>query len=216
MEYPRRYERALVGILFFTWGTIFLDRMCQLYLAPYFAPVFRLNNQQIGFLASVVSIAWAIGSLFFGAVSDRFGRRTILIPAVLFFSALSWISGLARSYHELLAIRALIGLAEGPCWVAISALLEQSSHLSRRGRNVGIVTSGAARNRSAANLFAVSCSAIRVSSLAMRRTLPSRTLPNPLFLRTISSAWSQGTLSRTMVTEPETLGSMSILSPLIS
>ena len=144
VEYSRRYERALVGILFFTWGTVFLDRMSQLYLAPYFAPVFQLDDQQIGFLASVVSISWAIGSLFFGAVSDRFGRRKILIPAVLFFSALSWISGLARSFHELLAIRALIGLAEGPCWVAISALLEESSHLSRRGRNVGIVTSGAA------------------------------------------------------------------------
>jgi predicted MFS family arabinose efflux permease len=144
VDSSRRYERTLVGILFFTWGTVFLDRMSQLYLAPYFAPVFRLNDQQIGFLASVVSISWAIGSLFFGALSDRFGRRKILIPAVLIFSAFSWLSGLARSFHELLAIRALIGLAEGPCWVAISALLEQSSHVSRRGRNVGIVTSGAA------------------------------------------------------------------------
>jgi predicted MFS family arabinose efflux permease len=144
VEISRRYERTLVGILFFTWGTVFLDRMSQLYLAPYFAPVFRLNDQQIGFLASVVSISWAIGSLFFGAASDRFGRRKILIPAVLIFSAFSWLSGLARSFHELLIIRALIGLAEGPCWVAISALLEESSARSRRGRNVGIVTSGAA------------------------------------------------------------------------
>ncbi len=144
MDISRRYERTLVAILFFTWGTVFLDRMSQLYLAPYFAPVFRLNDQQIGFLASVVSIAWAIGSLLFGAASDRFGRRKILIPAVLIFSAFSWLSGLARSFHELLVIRALIGLAEGPCWVAISALLEESSARSRRGRNVGIVTSGAA------------------------------------------------------------------------
>lgn len=144
MDISKRYERTLVAILFFTWGTVFLDRMSQLYLAPYFAPVFRLNDQQIGLLASVVSIAWAIGSLLFGAASDRFGRRKILIPAVLIFSAFSWLSGLARSFHELLVIRALIGLAEGPCWVAISALLEESSARSRRGRNVGIVTSGAA------------------------------------------------------------------------
>jgi MFS family permease len=144
VENSQRYERTLVAILFFTWGTVFLDRMSQLYLAPYFAPVFRLNDQQIGFLASVVSIAWAFGAFFFGAASDRFGRRKILIPAVLTFSTLSWISGLAQSFHELLAIRALIGLAEGPCWVAISALVEESSGHSRRGRNVGIVTSGAA------------------------------------------------------------------------
>jgi predicted MFS family arabinose efflux permease len=144
VEYSRRYEKTLVAILFFTWGTVFLDRMSQLYLAPYFAPVFRLNDQQIGFLASVVSIAWALGAFFFGAASDRFGRRKILIPAVLIFSTLSWVSGLARSFDELLIIRALIGLAEGPCWVAISALAEESSGRSRRGLNVGIVTSGAA------------------------------------------------------------------------
>ncbi len=144
MEYSRRYERVLVGILFFTWGTIFLDRMAELYLAPYFAPVFHLNDQQIGLLASAVSIAWAIGALLLGAASDRFGRRKILIPATLIFSTLSWVSGLARSFDELLLMRALIGLAEGPCWVAISALNEESSHPSRRGRNVGIVTSGAA------------------------------------------------------------------------
>jgi hypothetical protein len=40
VEYSKRYEKTLVAILFFTWGTVFLDRMSQLYLAPYFAPVF--------------------------------------------------------------------------------------------------------------------------------------------------------------------------------
>ena len=161
MEYSRRYEKTLVAILFFTWGTVFLDRMSQLYLAPYFAPVFRLNDQQVGFLASVVSIAWAIGALFLGALSDRVGRRKIIIPAVLTFSALSWISGLARSFDQLLLIRALIGLVEGPCWVAISALVEESSGRSRRGRNVGIVTSGAA-------LVGLFCAPILTTQIASR------------------------------------------------
>ena len=30
----KHYENMLVGILFFSWGTVFLDRMLQLYLAP--------------------------------------------------------------------------------------------------------------------------------------------------------------------------------------
>ena len=41
MNSSGRYERTLVGILFFTWGTVFLDRMSPLYLAPYFAPEFH-------------------------------------------------------------------------------------------------------------------------------------------------------------------------------
>ena len=75
MDSSKRYENRLVAILFFSWGTVFLDRMSQLYLAPYFAPEFHLGHEQIGLLASVVGVTWAISTLFFGALSDRIGRR---------------------------------------------------------------------------------------------------------------------------------------------
>src|SRR3974390_1998445 len=52
-----RYERSLILVLFLTWGAVFLDRMSQLYLAPFFAPEFHLSNEQVGVLASVVAIA---------------------------------------------------------------------------------------------------------------------------------------------------------------
>ena len=138
------YERQLVALLFCTWGTVFLDRMAQLYLAPYFAPEFHLSSEQIGVLASVLAITWALSGFFFGALSDRFGRRKVLIPAVFLFSALSLLSGLARTFPQLLAIRALMGAAEGPCWAVITALIEESSPPGRRGRNVGWVVSAAA------------------------------------------------------------------------
>ncbi len=140
----RRYERTLVAILFFTWGTVFLDRMSQLYLAPYIAPEFHLTHEQIGLLASVLAIAWAFSTFFFGALSDRFGRRPILIPAVFAFSILSWLSGRVHSFHELLLVRALMGVAEGPTWSIMTALIEESSPSTRRGRNVGIVVSAGA------------------------------------------------------------------------
>src|SRR5580698_215074 len=118
--------------------------MSQLYLAPYFAPEFHLSHEQVGVLASVLAISWAVSTFFFGALSDRWGRRRILIPTVFAFSALSWVSGLAQSYEQLLLIRGLMGIAEGPCWSVITALIEESSHPSRRGRNIGLVVSAAA------------------------------------------------------------------------
>ena len=140
----RRYESSLVAMLFVTWGTVFLDRMAQLYLAPYIAPEFNLSHEQIGLLASVLAITWAISTLFFGALSDRVGRRPILIPAVFAFSLLSWLSGAVHSYHQLLLVRALMGLAEGPTWSIMTALVEESSSPERRGRNIGIVVSAGA------------------------------------------------------------------------
>ena len=143
-KYSKRYERLLILILFLTWGTVFLDRMSQLYLAPYFAPEFKLNSEQVGFLASVTAIAWAVSGFFFGALSDRYGRRPVLVPAIFAFSALSWMSGMVHSFGQLLLVRALMGIAEGPCWAVITAIIEESSPPNRRGRDVGIVVSAAA------------------------------------------------------------------------
>jgi predicted MFS family arabinose efflux permease len=140
----KNYENMLLGILFFTWGTVFLDRMSQFYLAPYIVPEFHLTHEQVGMLASALAITWALSTLFFGALSDRFGRRPILIPAVFAFSLLSWLSGIAHSFHQLLLVRALMGVAEGPTWSIMTALIEESSPPSRRGRNIGIVVSAAA------------------------------------------------------------------------
>jgi MFS family permease len=144
MDTSKRYENTLLAILFFSWGTVFLDRTSQHYLAPYFAPEFHLNHQQIGMLGSAVAVTWALSTLFFGALSDRAGRKPILVPAVFAFSLLSWVSGMVHSYHQLLLVRALLGIAEGPAWSIMTALIEESSHPARRGRNIGIVVSAAA------------------------------------------------------------------------
>jgi predicted MFS family arabinose efflux permease len=144
MDRATRYERTLITILFFSWGTVFFDRMAQMYLAPYFAPEFGLNHQQVGTLASGLALCWAGSTLFFGALSDRVGRKPVLVPAVFAFSLLSWLSGMAHTFSQLLLIRALMGLAEGPTWSVITALIEESSPVGRRGRNIGIVVSAAA------------------------------------------------------------------------
>jgi len=144
MDHSRRYENSLVAILFFTWGVVFLDRMSQLYLAPYFAPEFHLSHEQVGTVASVLAITWAASTFVFGALSDRVGRKPILVPAVFAFSILSWASGLAHNFHQLLLVRALMGAAGGPTWSTMTALIEESSPSSRRGRNIGLVVSAAA------------------------------------------------------------------------
>jgi len=144
MDGSRRYENTLIAILFLTWGTVFLDRMSQMYLAPYFAPEFHLNPEQIGTLASVLAITWAASTFLFGALSDRVGRKAVLVPAVFAFSLLSCLSATAHSFHQLLFLRALMGFAEGPTWSTITALIEESSPSSRRGRNIGLVVSAAA------------------------------------------------------------------------
>lgn len=110
----KKYQTGLVILFFFTWGSVFLARMSVLYLAPFFAPELHLSHEEVGLLASALALAWAGSGLIFGAVSDRIGRRRVLIPTVFLFSVLTWLSGVARSFGELLLIRTMLGAAEGP------------------------------------------------------------------------------------------------------
>lgn len=144
MRSSARRENLTVAILFVTWGVVFLDRMAVLYLAPYIAPELRLSGAQVGSLAGVMALCWAVSAMLFGAISDRVGRKVVLVPMVVLFSVLSAASGLARSFTELLLVRALLGIAEGPCWSVTMALVQDVSSEKSRGRNVGIVVSAAA------------------------------------------------------------------------
>ncbi len=137
-------ERLTLAILFATWGLVFLDRMSVLYLAPYIARDLHLDDAQVGMLAGVVAVSWAVSALLFGALSDRVGRKVVLVPMVLLFSIVSALSGFAHSYSQLLWLRILLGVLEGPCWSVLMALVEDNSAPAHRGRNIGIVVSAAA------------------------------------------------------------------------
>lgn len=65
------------------------------------------------------------------------------IPSIFAFSALSWRSGVVRTFGQLFLVRSLMGIAEGPAWPTITATIETSSAPERRGRNVGIVLGAA-------------------------------------------------------------------------
>jgi predicted MFS family arabinose efflux permease len=143
MNAQSRYEWGLVALMFCVWGTLFLDRLNVLFVAPYIAPALHISSLQIGQLAAIIAVTWAISTLVFGIISDRVGRRVVLIPMIFAFSILSCVSGLAQNFHQLLLARALMGIAEGPCWSVMNAIVTESSSPATRGRNVGLVVSAA-------------------------------------------------------------------------
>ncbi len=130
---------TLIGILFITWGICFLTRMSPLFLAPYLVKGLGLTSGKLGILAAGTGISWAASSLFFGALSDRAGRKIILIPAIFAFSFINVFSGCVHTYSQLLLVRILYGIAAGPCWTIITAIIKGAASPEHRGRDVGIV-----------------------------------------------------------------------------
>ena len=135
-----RYENRLIAVLTVMFGFVFFDRNAMTNLSTFVAPDLHLNYTQIALLASGLSFTWAISGVVVGALTDSFGhRKTLLLIAVVIFSACSVISGLAPSFGVLLASRMLMGLAEGPIMPISQALVALESPDTRRGLNMGVM-----------------------------------------------------------------------------
>lgn len=132
------YEWKAVVLLALSFGVLSLDRWLIAPLFPIIMKDLKLNYQDIGNLTAILAITWGIFSVIFGRLSDKIGRRKILIPAVIGFSVFSALSGLAAGFASLLFYRGLMGVVEGGFTPTSIAATHEASHESRMGLNIGI------------------------------------------------------------------------------
>ena len=131
------YEWKAVLILSLAFGLVGLDRFILPPLFPTMMKDLGLNYQDLGNLVGALGVAWGISAILIGSLSDRIGRRAVLMPAVVLFSLLSALSGMATGLVSLLLIRAVMGVAEGAVAPTGVAVAVEASHPKRRGMNNG-------------------------------------------------------------------------------
>jgi predicted MFS family arabinose efflux permease len=132
------YEWKAVSLLSIGFGLLGLDRWIIAPLFPSIMKDLKLGYHDLGNLVAVLGICWGVSSIVLGAASDKIGRRRILIPAIVCFSLLSGLSGIAAGLTSLLLIRALMGVMEGSfCPVSVAATADASKP-KRRGLNQGL------------------------------------------------------------------------------
>src|SRR5712691_13203473 len=82
-----------------------LDRWIIAPLLPFIMKDLNLNYQDAGNIIGVLGLAWGFFAVVMGGLSDKVGRRKVLIPAIIGFSLLSGLSGMATGLVSLLIIR---------------------------------------------------------------------------------------------------------------
>ena len=133
---PAEFRTTLLMALGF--GLVGIDRFLIAPLTPAIKADLQLNYTDIGTIASALAGAWALAALFMGNLADRIGRRKVLTGALVLFALLIGASGLATGLLGLVAVRIVMGVADGAYTPpSIAATLEASAP-QRRGLNIGI------------------------------------------------------------------------------
>ena len=133
-----RYEFKAVLLLCLGFGLVGLDRFMILPMFPTLMKDLDLSYQDLGYITGILSVTWGVSALFMGRLSDRIGRRKVVMGAMVAFSMLVGVSGLVTGLFSLLAIRALMGLADGAYTPPSIVATLEASEPSRHGRNLGI------------------------------------------------------------------------------
>ena len=142
-ERSHRYENWLIAMAFFTTGCIFIDRFAPLYLSPLFVKDLHLTQAEVGAVIGFLSVGAGISGWVFGSLSDKYGRRILIIPAVVFFSLFSILTGLVQSFVQMIVARLFVGGAAGAALTPTFAIVSEEASPERRGLNLGVTQSSA-------------------------------------------------------------------------
>lgn len=101
-----------------------------------------LNDQDFGTLMAVFMWVYALLSPVGGFIADKFNRRGMVIGSLFVWSAVTWATGHANSYGQMLVCRGLMGVSEAFYMPAALALLADFHTGGTRARAIGIHQSG--------------------------------------------------------------------------
>jgi MFS family permease len=134
---PRRQAAFAFALSFLLMTFDFIDRQIVVSMFPALKADWGLSDKELGGLVSVVSITIALFSFPIALVADRWSRVKSIAAMAVVWSLATIACGFARSFGQLLAARAAIGLGEAGYGAAGSALLTSMFPAERRATVVG-------------------------------------------------------------------------------
>lgn len=144
MESEREHLVRLLSAVTFL---IFFQAYMVAPLIPRLSEEFRVSPRQIGFVIPVYLIPYGVSTLFYGVLSDRIGRRRVIVSSLFTFVTLTALTATSQSATQMLTWRLFTGLgASGVVSLAL-ALIGQLFSLSRAWEATGLVIRSNGRRR---------------------------------------------------------------------
>ncbi len=137
------YRRLTLAMLFAGFSTFSLLYSVQP-LLPLFAAQFGLTAEGASLAVSLATGPLAIGILFAGFVSDRVGRRPLMIAAMFAAGALTLAAAVVPGWSGLLVLRFLTGVALAGVPAVAMAYVAEEVDAGSVGAAMGLYIAGSA------------------------------------------------------------------------
>jgi YNFM family putative membrane transporter len=137
------YRRLTLAMLFAGFSTFSLLYSVQP-LLPEFSHDFRLSAEAASLAVSLATGPLAVAILFAGLVSDRIGRRPIMVWAMYGAGVLTLLTAIAPGWNTVLLLRLLTGLALAGVPAVAMAYVSEEVDAGSVGSAMGLYIGGSA------------------------------------------------------------------------
>ncbi|MFY9742204.1 MAG: MFS transporter [Candidatus Sulfotelmatobacter sp.] len=138
------------GLLFASTVINYIDRQTLSLLAPYLKLEYRWTNSDYANIAIAFRVSYSIGQTAFGRLMDRIGTRRGLTLTVIFYSAVSMLTSLARGFYSFATFRFLLGAGESANWPAATKAVSEWFPKRERALATALFDSGSSIGGAAA------------------------------------------------------------------
>ncbi|UNK16209.1 MFS transporter [Paenibacillus sp. N3/727] len=111
-------------------------------LISVFAQLFSISTTEAAAAGSTFSIGFAIGCLIYGALSDKYGRKTVIFVGLLFLTIISLLLGFVHQFAWILILRGLQGAAAATFSPVALAYAVEMYPVEKRVTTIGFISTG--------------------------------------------------------------------------
>ncbi|QXI53979.1 MFS transporter [Pseudomonas alvandae] len=115
---------------------------CVQPMMPLLSHEFSINAAQSSLILSVATGLLAVGLLITGPISDRIGRKSVMVAALFAASVCTIASAMMPTWHGVLLLRALVGLSLSGLAAVAMTYLSEEIHPKHIGLAMGLYIAG--------------------------------------------------------------------------
>src|SRR6266851_9361145 len=142
MPAATRVRARVLAFAFLLAVITYLDRICISAAAPYIMDDLHLSVLQMSVVFSAFTLAYSLFEIPSGWLGDVKGPRRVLTRIVLWWSAFTIMTAVARGFQSLVAIRFLFGAGEAGAFPNVARSFSRWFPVRERGRANGVMFLG--------------------------------------------------------------------------